>query len=82
MPELSVCSWCVARVIVVHVATLTFCAAQNEKCMTNGPKTANGDVELRNQSCRCPARKANKNAQIFHSHTHKLIYSYTLSVDN
>jgi len=25
-------------VFVVHVSTLTFCAAQNEKCMTNGPK--------------------------------------------
>jgi len=28
----------VVVVVVAHVATLTFCAAQNEKCMTNGSK--------------------------------------------
>jgi len=31
--------WCGA-VIVVQVATLTFCVLYYEKCMTNGPKHA------------------------------------------
>lgn len=67
-----VCAWCVARVTVFHVATLTFCAAQNEKCMTNGPKTANGDGKLEAGSkTRARSEKRIKTRKYFtHTHTH------------